>query len=186
PEAAGALAVLRAATRPAHAAIDGAFDGGLRSRGDYVRYLRALLPLADWLQASWRRDWPPHLGCWHDAGRADCLREDLAALGESVPVVRTEATPSAAAWMGGCYVIEGSVLGARLLARDVAAIAPGPDGRLLPRAFLDRHLGDPGRWPRFRATLALLEPGALPEALHGAEQGFALVAAALAEGETPA
>jgi len=180
PAPTGTLAALRAATRPAHEAIDGAFAGGLRTRDDYHRYLRALLPLARWLDASWRREWPPHLACWHDPGRVACLHADLAALGDAPVATTPVASASVAEWMGGCYVIEGSVLGARLLVRDVAAIPRGPGGDALPRTFLDRHLGDRGRWPRFRATLGAIGPGDLPDTLRGARHGFALVAAALA------
>lgn len=179
------LAALRAATRPAHEAIDGAFAGGLRSIDDYRRYLRALLPLAHWLDASWRRDWPPHLACWHDPGRIDSLHADLAALGDAPATATPVASASVAEWMGGCYVIEGSALGARLLVRDVAAI-PWANGDGPPRGFLDRHLGDRGRWPRFRATLGAIGPGDRPDTLRGARHGFALVAAALAREGRPA
>ncbi|MEN1960083.1 biliverdin-producing heme oxygenase [Luteimonas sp. MJ246] len=183
---AATLAALRNATRPAHLAIDGAFDGGLRSLDDYRRYLRSLLPLAHWLDVAWRDDWPPHLACWRDPGRAACIAADLRALGAPDAIDTPTAHASPEEWLGGCYVMEGSALGARLLARDVAALPRTPAEGPLPRGFLDRHLGDPGRWPRFRAAVGTLPPDGLPGALRGAAHGFALVAAALAREGRPA
>lgn len=180
------LAVLRAATRPAHEAIDSAFAGGLRTRADYRRYLRALLPLARWLDASWRSDWPAHLACWHDPARVTRLRDDLAALGETDDAPAPAASTDVAEWLGGCYVMEGSALGARLLSRDVDALSTGPAGDALPRGFLSSHLEDSGRWPRFRGALASVPRQHLPVTLGGARQGFALVAAALAMEVEPA
>ena len=176
--AAGPLAALRAATRPAHEAIDHAFAGGLRTLDDYRRYLRALLPLARWLDASWRHDWPQHLACWHDPERVAC-QHDLVALGAAVDSPAPPASVDVAEWLGGCYVMEGSALGARLLSRNVDALSSEAARNALPRAFLARHIDDRGRWPRFRGALESLPPDRLPAALAGAHHGFALVAAAL-------
>ena len=185
PAPVGALGALRAATRPAHDAIDGAFQGGLRTPQDYRRYLGALLPLARWLDAALCHDWPPHLCCWHDPGCVDSLQSDLEALGAAVPPPGRIPPAGPAQWMGGCYVIEGSALGARLLSRDVAAM-PAVGAAGLPHGFLARLLGDPGRWPRFRTALGAMPGSARPALLDGAALGFALVAGALAMEGHPA
>lgn len=177
---------LRAGTRHAHAAMDAAFADGLRDPDDYRRYLRALLALAEWLDASWRPGWPAALARWRDPGRVAALRADLAAQDGAPADASAPRAPNLAAWLGGCYVIEGSAMGARLLVRDLAA-HPRTAGRGPARSFLDGHLADPGRWRRFRQALAgALAPADLPAALRGARQGFALVAAVAEPAEVAA
>lgn len=181
----GVLAQLRTATRATHEALDARLPSGLRQLSDYRRYLAALLPLADWLARGWRPDWPSHLACWHDAARLEALRRDTSALGLGTgPRSGSRAAATPAEWLGGCYVIEGSALGARLLSRHVdqlAAHAPEVAGA---RRFLDHLTADPVRWRRFTRLLDDLPAGQATDAVAGARTGFGLVHARLALQET--
>lgn len=182
----GVLAQVRRDTRATHDALDALLPFGLRHLADYRRYLGALLPLADWLGRGWRRDWPAHLACWHDGVRLDALRHDAAALGvaaDAAPEPPPAATP--AEWLGGCYVIEGSSLGARLLSRHVdqlAADAPTVTGA---RRFLDHLTADPVRWRRFSRLLDGLPASQAADAVAGARTGFGLVHARLSTQDAP-
>lgn len=181
----GALAQVRAATRGTHEALDALLPFGLRHLADYRRYLAALRPLAEWLALGWRPGWPAQLACWHDAARLDALRHDVRALGlpaDPGPGPRPAATP--AEWLGGCYVIEGSALGARLLSRHLDRLAPGAPEVAGARRFLDHLTADPVRWRRFSRLLDGLPAGQAGDAVAGARTGFGLVHARLAAQET--
>lgn len=177
----GVLAQVRGATRETHEALDALLPLGLRHLADYRRYLAALQPLAEWLARSWRPDWPGHLACWHDRVRLEALRHDVDALGlatEPGPAPRPAATP--AEWLGGCYVIEGSALGARLLSRHVDRLATDAPEVAGARRFLGHLTADPVRWRRFSRLLDGLPAGQASHAVAGARSGFGLVHARLA------
>ncbi|MBJ7573807.1 biliverdin-producing heme oxygenase [Luteimonas sp. MC1828] len=172
---AGALHEVRAATRATHEALDAALPDGLHGVDDYTRYLGALLPLAQWLADSWSPAWPEELACWYDSERVDCLRADLAALDApaSGSAMASAATP--AEWLGGCYVMEGSALGARVLSRHVDALVNERPEVADARQFM-RHLGrDPKRWRCFAGRLDALPADAVADAVRGARRGFAMV-----------
>src|SRR5690625_4363719 len=78
--ATGLTTQLRAATRGTHDHVDGAFPDGLDSPAVYVRYLQAILPLAQWLHHSWQPAWQT-LASWHAPARPQQLRADLSRLG---------------------------------------------------------------------------------------------------------
>lgn len=87
------------------------------------------------------------------------LAQDLRACGlRSAPAPRTMPLPAPnphgpgaiADLAGALYVIEGSGLGAVLIARRVAALGALP---ATARTHLARQTGDPRRWPRFLAWL---------------------------------
>lgn len=122
---------LRAATAPSHDEVDGIFTQfDLTSRAGYRTFLtahaRALLPIEAWLDhhaVQAITDWPARR-------RGHFLRADLAALGETHSVAPTFENPTdPAAVIGVLYVIEGSRLGGRVLARGV------PDD--LPTSYLN-------------------------------------------------
>lgn len=175
PETPGALAQLRLATRTTHEALDRALPDGLRSFGDYVRYLHGMLALAQWLADAWRPAWPQRLAAWRDDERGARLRADLLSLGQAPCPPRPAPAATPAEWLGGCYVMEGSALGARLLVRDLDHLARERPAVAAARRFLDRHAADPRRWPRLRTELDLLAPADIAPAVRGAERGFALV-----------
>lgn len=210
---AGALQAVRAATRGVHDSLDALLPDGLRRRGDYQRYLAALLPLADRLARGWRDDWPAHLRDWHAPQRSARLRHDIEVLADaddasaepcdargapgsapwSAPWSPRSAPPSArrhdttsppiattpAEWLGGCYVLEGSALGARILARDLDGLAEQYPEVADARRFIDRLTDDPGRWRRFTRLLDALPAADIDAATSGARAGFALVHAGL-------
>lgn len=182
----GLAARLRTATRTTHDSVDGAFPHGLDSLDAYARYLRAVLPLVQWLHDSWRPAWCS-LAAWHDPARLQRLRADLSGLGAAPGATPTKAPAgSTAEWLGGCYVLEGSALGARLLARDLARLEPDHPQVAGARSFIDALVADPRRWPRFKTTLDSLPDNCAGAALRGAHRGFALVDTRLKSMEAPA
>ena len=180
---------LRDGTAEAHDRVDAAFAGfDLTDRAGYAAFLRAhaevLLPLEDALDAAGAEriiaDWP-------ERRRSALLKEDLAFL----PPPRhpregghpdSQAAPSAtlnprlrgdddwgldndAAIAGALYVIEGSRLGGRFLARQL------PHG--FPREFLDANQ-EPARWRNLldRLETILYQPPLLQSALAAASKVF--------------
>ena len=181
----GVLAQVRTATRATHDAIDTLLPFGLRDLASYRRYLGALLPLAEWLAGPERGSWPEAASSWHDAGRLDCLRADCARLGvDAAPA--GDPPPSWLHWLGGCYVIEGSALGARLLSRHAAELAKADPGVREARRFLAHITSEPPRWRRFVHLLDALPESDAAAVASGARDGFAIVHARLAHGGTPA
>lgn len=167
--------MLRANTAAAHEEVDAMFASyDLSSRDDYGRFLcahaEALAPVEAWLDAHDAQrivvDWPARR-------RLPALADDLAQLGLALPPggAAVTLTPSAGALAGALYVIEGSRLGGKLLARSVAAG--------LPTRYLQPGAGAPS----WRALLAAVEPvlasrSARDEALAAALAVFARFAAA--------
>ncbi|BEV00265.1 biliverdin-producing heme oxygenase [Novosphingobium olei] len=165
---------LRDSTRDDHARVDDAFASfRLSDRSSYADFLaahgRALLPLERWIGAG------ALLPGWR--GRSEAVVEDLHALAEPVPEAPALEWPrDEAARLGALYVLEGSRMGAAVLARDVSDDLP--NGYLTSRAA-------PGQW---QALLTLLESkgseGGTPwrqRALEGASRAFALFHAAAQE-----
>lgn len=126
-----ARAALRAATAAAHARVDAAFGGfDLCDRTQYAAFLaahaEALAPIEDALDAA---DTVRLFADWPDRRRGALLREDLAMLGHrAAPPLPAPLLAGDAAIAGTLYVIEGSRLGGRFLARSL------PSG--FPRAYL--------------------------------------------------
>lgn len=165
---------LRESTRDAHARVDDAFGSfRLDARASYAAFLsahaRALLPLEHWIDAAdLLPDW---------TGRSEALRRDLVALSVSVtPTSDLDWHSTHASRLGALYVLEGSRMGAAVLARGV------PDQ--LPNGYLTSRAA-PGQW---QTLLHLLESkgseGGAPwraQALEGASSAFALFHAAAQE-----
>lgn len=159
-----ASAMLRAATRIDHEAVDGAYGSfAIRTAEGYARFLLAhasILPRAERLI-----DPAGLIDGW--SGRTAPLLADLAALGAPTPAETAFALPEgqAARW-GALYVLEGSRLGGAVLSREV------PRG--LPSAYLgSRHA--PGAWRGLLAALDAAEGGGSwrREAIAGAKAMFA-------------
>ncbi len=120
------LHLLRVATRAEHAAIEAVL--GLDGAFDLARYIAALQGFDAFLRLWEPRAaaaLPARLRPWFEARRRGHLaRADLALLGalsrpalRAVPVVQIR---SAAQALGGMYVVEGSSLGAQVIARRLA------------------------------------------------------------------
>ena len=156
----GLAVVLRAQTAAAHAAAEDAFalDTRLASRGSYGALLAllsgfyrpleaALAALPGWDRLTPAVDLPAR-------SRAALIDDDLQALGLTIPVQALRHQPvldSLAQGLGCLYVLEGSALGGRIVARQASA-ALGTD---LPVSFFANPAGPPlgARWQALQATL---------------------------------
>jgi heme oxygenase len=176
---------LRSATAAAHERLDTLYSRlDLRLSDDYARFLTSqaatFIPVEAALAAAGAEAVFPG---WSDRRRADSLRADLAYLGLATP----PPAPSPLfedddALLGGLYVLEGSRLGAAVLAGDVAAGSPNaflrPETPAAWRAFtalLDHHLTSDASIDRAAAAAnavfavfelsasAVLEPRAIAE-----------------------
>lgn len=160
---------LREGTREEHERLDelfGRFD--LTDRAEYGAFLAAhaaaLLPLESALDAAGAARL---FEDWADRRRGALLVGDLAALGLAVPdAVPVPPLADDAAIAGAVYVVEGSRLGGRLLARGVAAG--------LPTGYLDPDQ-DGGGWGRLLARIdsLLYDEVGLSHAIATARATFA-------------
>lgn len=159
---------LREATGNAHTRVDslfGRFD--LTRRDDYAALLAAHADAVLPVEALLDRGGAERLTAdWPQRRRGPSIRADLAALGAPVSVPEIAgAVAEIAAMAGMLYVLEGSRLGARFLARGV------PDH--WPRAYLSSH--QPSHmWPELLAKIdsLLYEPQLVDVAVIAANQTF--------------
>ena len=134
---------IRTATRGRHDDVDGIYSQfDLTDPAGYAAFLhaqaRALIPLECWLEGS------PAFSFW--TARAPMLCQDLAEMGYSPPAALVAVTlpRSEATLWGVSYVMEGSRLGGKFLARGIPAS--------LPTSFLT-STGKP--WPKFLDAMNL-------------------------------
>lgn len=159
---------LRSATAGAHERLDALYARFDLARADgYAAFLRAhaaaLLPVEAWLD---RAGAAGIVSDWATRRRAASLYADLAAMGEAVPPSRPfAAAATRPALAGALYVVEGSRLGGRYLARAVPAD--------FPRAFLDP--AERPSWPALLAAVddALADPADRSAAIDAALAVFA-------------
>lgn len=153
---------LRAATMTAHDLLDHAMQAasGWQTRSDYARFLTlqyaARAPLEDWLAAHAPAELRP-------PPQTPLLALDLAALGMGLPAsapVLTLPRPDAATALGTAWVLAGSALGNRAIARQVARIGAGA----WPAAFL----GDDAMMVFWQGLRARIEHPAAPGEAEGA------------------
>lgn len=164
---------LRAETTESHELVESAVDipGRMRTRDDYRTLLRGLAELHAGLETQLAA--PELAGAWRSVGvnitdhcRLACLLADLGALGGTdVTPVDVPAMDFGTA-MGCLYVLEGSALGGRVVARMVHD-ALGE----VPTTFLT-GAGRGRQWPAVRAALRTFDE-------QGGD-GDAVVAGALA------
>lgn len=187
---------LRAATMTAHDLLDHAMQAasGWQTRGDYARFLAlqhaARAPLEEWLAAHAPADLVP-------PPQTPLLARDLAALGEGLPIacppfapLQTPASPRPAApfhvkhaSLGAAWVLAGSALGNKAIAKQVDRIGGGA----WPASFL----GDDammGFWQGLRARIeqpsaADEDPAEAEGATRAAEAVFAHFLAAAQGGQ---
>ncbi|WP_230279886.1 biliverdin-producing heme oxygenase [Croceicoccus sp. Ery15] len=118
--ASGARFAMREQTRRQHEATEAAFAGYDLSRADHYRaFLTAHAAALPGIElAATGRGWKGF------APRLPLLADDLAALGAWLPAPMVTAELSDAGVWGAQYVLEGSKLGGRLLAKSVPDDAP--------------------------------------------------------------
>lgn len=126
---------LRTATMAAHDLLDAAMQAasGWQRRSDYARFLAlqhaARLPVEAWLAAHAPDDLAPPL-------QTPLIGADLAALGVALPAPAPALAlprPGFGSILGTAWVLAGSALGNRAIARQVARIGGGA----WPAAFLN-------------------------------------------------
>lgn len=177
-----ARSALRAATAAEHERVDrafGAFD--LSERAGYTAFLRgqafAFLPIEAAIDAADPREL---LHDWPQRRRSKQLHADLSALGVTRPVTGDwDGFRSREDILGAIYVVEGSRLGGRMLARSVPAD--------LPCSFIDTS--DSSRWRNLIEVLdkLLISDEQLKLAIDAARRAFALFEdGALRQGRTKA
>jgi len=115
---------LRSSTAAAHAALDQSLaPAGVRwTRERYVAFLQGTLAVVSAAEPAVAAVLPDFASC-HEPTRTKRLRDDLVALGVEVLAPPSAAFPrlaSAAAAWGVAYVLEGSQLGGRVIAGQVA------------------------------------------------------------------
>lgn len=138
---------LRAATTESHAMLDATVGGWrIETASGYGAFLSAsaaaLTPLELALERAGVADWLPDWA--HRTRRADLAR-DLAVMRLATPAPAPASVPDRDFGAGLLYVLEGSRLGARFLARQVRAADAGlplaylthGEGRDLWRSFVD-------------------------------------------------
>lgn len=154
---------LRSATMAAHDLLDTAMQAasGWQTRADYARFLAlqyaARLPLEAWLAAHAPRDLAPPV-------QTPLIAQDLALLGLNLPPARlpfaAPANPSAGAVLGTAWVLAGSALGNRTIARQVDRIGGG--------AWPARFLGDDAMMAFWQGLRTRIERPAAPHEAAGA------------------
>ncbi|PKV10584.1 biliverdin-producing heme oxygenase [Xanthomonas prunicola] len=174
-----AALALRQATQDAHRLVEAvplmqALGHGRIDSAAYAQILRRHHALLSGFEAQ-LSDWLTTLvgNGWHYRRRVPALREDLRALGQQpdLPVALPSVADDAARW-GMLYVIEGSQLGGRMIARSVRKQQPELAGAL---RYFELADDDPAGWRRFQAALdrRLTTPSARDAAIDGAQAMFA-------------
>ena len=170
---------LRAATMAAHDLLDHAMQAasGWRTREDYARFLElqhaARAPIEDWIDAHAPDDLRP-------PRQTPLIARDLAALGKAPPApapLFTMGRTGTGHALGAAWVLAGSALGNRSIARQVGRIGHGA----WPMAFL----GDDAMLGFWQALRERIEQQARPSEADGATSAATAVFAhflAVAEG----
>lgn len=161
---------LREATTQDHAILDARVsDWRIETPAGYAAFLLAsaiaLTPLELALERAGVQTWLPD---WPRRARRDALAADLAALGVEVPVCEPAFVPSPDFGAGLLYTLEGSRLGARVLARQARGAMDDP-----PLAYLTHGQGQP-LWRDFLTWLeSIPKVGSRTDAIKaGARYGF--------------
>lgn len=168
---------LKSRTDDVHEELDallGCFD--LAGRDDYRAFLRVharVLPAVE--RALEEGGIAEILPDWDSHRRTPLIERDLAALGEPMPSPISVTAPAGRGeLLGTAYVIEGSRLGSRFLARRV--------GDAMPAEYLTAA-GQQRAWPALLHALdqAELAPAEMDRAVSAARACFALFLSATSE-----
>lgn len=154
---------LRSATMAAHDLLDTAMQAasGWQTRSHYARFLAlqhaARLPIEAWLAAHAPRDLAPPV-------QTPLIARDLALLGAGPPAASlpfaAPAGPAPGAVLGTAWVLAGSALGNRTIARQVDRIGGG--------AWPVTFLGDDAMMAFWQALRTRIERAAAPREAAGA------------------
>lgn len=159
---------LRDGTAAAHERVDAVFSQfDLSDRAGYAAFLgahaEAMLPFEQALDAADAGQVVPD---WPERRRGDLLRADLAELGIApCPAPSPASNGDPAAIAGTLYVLEGSRMGGRVLARRV--------GSGLPLRYLNAHQR-PDTWRKLLSRLDFLldDPASIQTAVEAATECF--------------
>jgi heme oxygenase len=168
---------LRAITAEPHQSVDRLIEaiGSLAGIPGYTRYLTATHRARAALEAQLTACGAALLySPWPTRQIAHLIEDDLTDLQAPIPQRMAASGPpvlSDGAIFGALYVLEGSALGARIIAQRVAAFGmlPGFGGR-----HLAHQAGHPRAWPDFLTTLECADLSAAEEeaCLHAATDAF--------------
>lgn len=164
---------LRAATMAAHDLLNTTMQAasGWQNRGDYARFLAlqhaARVPLEAWLAANAPDDLcpPPQTGLL--AADLDALGHPLAASSPALALLLPRFGPHSGTALGAAWVLAGSALGNRTIAKAVTRIGGGN----WPAAFL----GDGAMMAFWQGLRARIERPASPAEAKGAADAAAAV-----------
>jgi heme oxygenase (biliverdin-IX-beta and delta-forming) len=160
---------LRAGTMAAHDLLDAATRAanGWQTRADYTRFLAmqhaARAPVEAWLKAHAPIDLRP-------PAQTPLIADDLVRLGVTIPAsapLFTLGRTAAGHALGVAWVLAGSALGNRAIARQVARIGGG--------TWPTKFLGDAAMLDFWQALRARIERPAAPEEAAGASAAAAAV-----------
>ncbi|GBR07162.1 MULTISPECIES: biliverdin-producing heme oxygenase [Asaia] len=114
---------LRAHVHEAHESLDGLI-GGLETERDYLRYLAGMAAFRISAEAAVEaRRFPSWLKDWRPVSTRLALEKDVETLRLSCPPVSALAPPETdSGLLGMLYTLEGSALGARLIAKRAKAL----------------------------------------------------------------
>lgn len=162
---------LREATAAAHAAVDetvGSFD----SLAGYKAYLAASLSFREPIERALSHvEWPAAFGAWRPASVSAAIRADMADLGLACPTADAAPTPPGVPQLiGTLYVLEGSILGARILYQRAAALGLTETRGARHLALLSREIDG---WRTFLDLLESAEPFDLDHATAASLSTFA-------------
>jgi heme oxygenase len=162
---------LREATAAAHAAVDETV-GSFATLDGYKSYLAASLQFREPIErALARTDWPAAFGAWRPASVSAAIRADMADLGLASPTEGTIDPPAGVArLLGTLYVLEGSILGARVLLQRAQGLGLSDTHGARHLALLSRDLDG---WRTFLGLLETAEPFDLDHATAASLSTFA-------------
>jgi heme oxygenase len=177
---------LRAATHPLHKLLDSRFDlATLSGQAGYSKLLLSNWPVVAIEQALEKAGIRRLLPDWLRRRRRAALVGDLRELG--VPLPRLVEIPIAfddGGLLGWSYVLEGSRLGAQMIAQ---AIDARPCEHIMRATRFLRHGTGKHFWDSFKSTLARIDgdAAAISNACAGAEAAFECFLTAALAPETP-
>lgn len=162
---------LREATAAAHAAVDETV-GSFATLDGYKSYLSASLAFREPIERALDRTvWPATFGDWRPARISSAIHADMADLGLECPAAVTLDPPdSVPRLLGTLYVLEGSVLGARVLFERAKALGLTETHGARHLALLSRDID---RWRTFLALLETADPFELDHAAAASLETFA-------------
>ncbi|MCQ4297950.1 biliverdin-producing heme oxygenase [Pseudomonas stutzeri] len=158
---------LRQATATLHEQVDSAFSGfALDQPDDYRRFLRAHARVLNATELSLERAGIAELlDDWPTRARRHALLADLAELDcPSPPPLQAPQISGIASCWGVAYVLEGSRLGGRVLARRIRQADPSAPVRYLEHGDVSKL------WPNFLTRLEQAAPGCAWEPMLAAAQ----------------